>query len=158
MARLGWAVAGLLAGYLLLRLPDALPDAWHRLFANRDLVAAFRPTFGSVEMTRAMLRAFNVVLLALPGGLLLGALAGYALARIRHPRILCYSILAWPAWMLAHSQYRYAVLAAHSPTLQFHEWEIRNYRFFDTAVTCAVFLLCAYAAQRLWAPRQRRPA
>lgn len=158
MARLGWAAAGLLAGYLLLWLPDALPEEWRRLAANRDLVAALRPTFGSVEMARAMLRSLNVLLLALPGGILLGGLAGYAMARIRHPRILCYFSLAWPAWVLAHSQYRFAVLAAHSPTLQFHEWEIRNYRFFDIAVTCAVFLLCAYAAQRLGAPKKPPPA
>jgi hypothetical protein len=147
VARTGWAAAGLLAGYLLLWVFNELPAEWLRLAASRRVIELARPLFDSIEATRSAVRVMNVALLALPGGILLGGLVGAAMARIRHPRVLAYSTLLWPAYVLARSEYRYVTAESHA--LQFHQWEIRNYTFFDTAVIGAVFFVAVYAAYRL---------
>ena len=103
----------------------------------------------SIEAARFAAYLLGVLLTALPGGIVLGALAGFAMARARYPRLLCYCALAWPAWTLAASQYHYAVRTAGQSSVQYHAWLARNYSFADVAAACSVFFVVAYASHRL---------
>jgi hypothetical protein len=150
---LACAAAGLVAGWLLHWLYYALQPELAPLAANRRVADALRPMLASIESARFAAYLLGLLVTALPGGIALGALAGYAMARVRAPRVLCYAALGWPAWVLASSQYHYAVTTAGQSAVQYWAWQVRNLRLADVAAMLIVFFLVAYAARRLFAGR-----
>jgi len=155
---LACAAAGLLAGWLLHWAYYALQPELAPLAANRRVADWFRPMLASIEAARFAAYLLGLLVTALPGGIALGTLAGYAMARAAYPRLLCYGALVWPAWVLASSQYYYAVTTAGQSSVQYWAWVARNHRLADAAAMLVVFFLITYAAQRLFAVLRRRAA
>lgn len=153
LAILACAAAGVLAGALLLWIYEAMPPELARVAANRRVAEFLRPLFTYSESARLASQVLGLLVLALPGGTVLGALTGFAMARVRYPRLLCYGALLWPAWVLAASQYHYAVSTAGSSSVQYHAWLARNHRLADTAAMLSVFFIVAYASRRLLGER-----
>jgi hypothetical protein len=63
---------------------------------NALFLASILGGFGRATL---LLVGVIMVLRSLTGGLILGLAVGLALPRIRHKRLLCYSVLAWPVGM-----------------------------------------------------------
>ena len=143
------AAAGLLAGWLLFWIYYALQPELTPLAANRRVAEWVRLMVASIEAARFVAYLLGLLVTALPGGIALGALAGFVMARVRYPGLLCYGALAWPAWVLASSQYYYSVTTAGQSSVQYWAWVARNYRLADTAAMLAVFFIAAYATSAM---------
>lgn len=91
---------GLLVGFLLWKAYHVWRPVTDNAIAavvstrNALFLASILGGFGRATL---LLVGIIMVLRSLTGGLILGLAVGLALPRMRHKRLLCYSVLAWPA-------------------------------------------------------------
>ncbi|MDB5823764.1 MAG: hypothetical protein JWR21_2468 [Herminiimonas sp.] len=104
---------GLLVGFLLWKAYHVWRPVTDNAIAavvstrNALFLASILGGFGRATL---LLVGIIMILRSLTGGLILGLAVGLALPRMRHRRLLCYSVLAWPAgvWCWAAINARWA--------------------------------------------------